>query len=119
MKKRGAVKPRKKETAVATRKGTKGNTRAAVPTSSPAAPREVVGEGGLPAGEGQREEPAASSADQATPGAGATAEEGAKAAAREAAGAAETNLPTSAAPRQGVCQCASGLVYLDLLSPYV
>ena len=103
VKKRGAVKPRKKETAVTTKKGAKGNTRAALPTSSPTAPREVVGEGGLPAGEGQREEPAASSAGQATPAAGAAAKEGAEAAAREAAGAVETNLPTSVAPQQGVC----------------
>lgn len=102
VKKRGAVKPRKKETAVASKKGTKGNTRAAVPISSPTVPEEVVGEGGLPARAGQREEPAASSADRATPGAGVTAKEGAWAAAREVAGAVETNTPTSVAPHQGV-----------------
>ena len=114
MKKRGAVKPRKKETAMATKKGTKGNTRATMPTSSPNAPREVVGEGGLPAGKGQREEPAGSSADQATPAAGTTAKEGAWAGAREAAGAAVANLPMSVAPHQGVCPCMHlELVYID------
>ena len=115
VKKRGAVKPRKKETAVATKKGAKGITRAAGPTSSPTAPREVVGEGGLPAGEGQRTEPAASSAAQATPATGATAKEGAGSAAREAVEAVETNLTTSVGPQQGVCQCMHvGLRYLGL-----
>lgn len=98
VKKRGGVKPRKKETAVASKRGAKGNTRAAVPTSSPTVFREVVGEGGLPAGEGQRQDPAASIAHQAA--AGAVAMETAGAVATEPA--AGTDVPTPMAPQQGV-----------------
>lgn len=103
VKKRGGVKPRKKETVVASKRGTKGNIRAGVPTTSPAAFREVVGEGGLPAADGQREQPAAGRADQAAAAAGAVAMETAGAVAVEPA--AGTNVLTSMAPQQGVyCQ---------------
>lgn len=97
VKKRGAVKPRKKETAAAARKGTKGNLRAVVPTSNPTVLREVVAEGGMPTGSGQRQEAAAGSAAQMAAAAG-------PASLAAAAAAADRQLPTSAAPRQGgVC----------------
>lgn len=94
VKKRGAVKPRKKETAAAARKGTKGNPRATVPTSTPTALREVVAEGGMPTGSGQRREAAAARAAQMAAAAG-------PASLAAAAAAADRHLPTSAAPPQG------------------
>lgn len=67
MKKKGSVKPKKKETAAAAKKGSKG-TKGANPASSPTPPlEEVVAEGGMPTGEGRREAPAASSAGQVAP----------------------------------------------------
>ncbi|KAL3162457.1 hypothetical protein ABBQ32_010122 [Trebouxia sp. C0010 RCD-2024] len=101
VKKRGAVKPRKKETAAAARKGTKGNLRAVVPTSNPTVLREVVAEGGMPTGSGQRQEAAAGSAAQMAAAAG-------PASLAAAAAAADRQLPTSAAPRQGGAEQRSG-----------
>ena len=67
MKKKGSVKPKKKETAAAAKKGSKG-TKGANPASSPTPPlEEVLAEGGMPTGEGRREAPAASSAGQVAP----------------------------------------------------
>ena len=67
MKKKGSVKPKKKETAAAAKKGGKG-ARGATPASNATPPlEEVVAEGGMPTGEGRREAPAASSAGQVAP----------------------------------------------------
>ena len=90
IKKRGAVKTRKKEPAAAPKKGTRGNGRAAVPTSNPSAPQEVVAEGGIATGKEQRDAPAASSAG---PVAGSDH--------TEAAAALEAQPPTSGAAQQG------------------
>ena len=65
-----------------------------MPTSSPTAPQEVVAEGGMPAGEGQREAPAASSAGHVAAAAAWTDPS-------EAAAAVGSSLPASAAAHPG------------------
>ncbi len=111
MKKKGSLKPRKKETIAAAKKGGKG-TKAAGLTRSPTPPlEEVVAEGGMSTAEGRREAPAASSAGQVAPAAGQEHD----------ATAAGTAAPASAAGQQGqlpfsvynILQCARRLFTSD------
>ncbi len=84
MKKKGSVKPKKKESAAATKKAGRGTKGATPADSHTPPPEEVVAEGGMPSadertptaqggmhtGEGRLEAPAASSAGQVAPAKG-------------------------------------------------
>ncbi len=113
MKKKGSVKPKKKESAAATKKAGRGMKGGTPADSHTPPPEEVVAEGGmptadervptaqggLPTGEGRMEAPAASSAGQVAPAKGQHPVEGPST---------DRVVPTSAESQQGKAHFAQG-----------